>query len=130
MLSPAEFERCRLSWIQALHEATDGQLIAIDGKTLRGSFDKASHKSAIHMIRAWASANLISLRQLEVDAKSNEITAIQNLLDTLQLKGATVTIDAAGCPTAIVGLGSRRSAWSSVIPSVTTRNASLSFTIF
>ena len=101
MLSRAEFERCLLSWIQALHEATDGQVIAIDGKTLRGSFDKASNKSAIHMISAWASANSISLGQLVVDAKSNEITAIPKLLDMLQLKGATVTIDAAGCQTEI-----------------------------
>ena len=101
MLSPAEFERCLLSWIQALHEATDGQVIAIDGKTLRGSFDRASNKSAIHMISAWASANSISLGQLVVDAKSNEITAIPKLLDMLQLKGATVTIDAAGCQTEI-----------------------------
>jgi predicted transposase YbfD/YdcC len=101
MLSPAEFERCLLSWIQALHEATGGQVIAIDGKTLRGSFDKASNKSAIHMISAWASANSISLGQLVVDAKSNEITAIPKLLDMLQLKGATVTIDAAGCQTEI-----------------------------
>ena len=76
MLSPAEFEPCLLSWIQALHEATDGQVIAIDGKTLRGSLDKASNKSAIHMISAWASAHSISLGQLMVDAKSNEITAI------------------------------------------------------
>ena len=63
MLSRAEFDRCLLSWIQALHEATDGQVIVIDGKTLRGSFDKASNKSAIHMISAWASANSISLGQ-------------------------------------------------------------------
>ena len=101
MLSPAEFERCLLSWIQALQQATDGQVIAIDGKTLRGSFDKASGKSAIHMISAWASANSISLGQLVVDAKSNEITAIPKLLDMLQLKGATVTIDAVGCQTEI-----------------------------
>ena len=94
MLSRAEFERCLLSWIEALHEATEGQVIAIDGKTLRGSFDRASNKSAIHMISAWASANSISLGQLVVDAKSNEITAIPKLLDMLQLKGATVTIDA------------------------------------
>ena len=101
MLSPAEFERCLLSWIQALHEATDGQVIAIDGKTLRGSFDKASNTSAFHMISAWASVNSISLGQLVVDAKSNEITAIPKWLDMLQLTGATVTIDAASdgdCP--------------------------------
>jgi len=101
MLSPAEFERCLLSWIQALQVATDGQVIAIDGKTLRGSFDKASSKSAIHMISAWVSANSISLGQLVVDAKSNEITAIPKLLELLQLEGATVTIDAAGCQTEI-----------------------------
>ncbi len=77
-----------------LYEATDGQVIAINGKTLRGSFDEANNKSAIHMISAWASANSISLGQLVVDAKSNEITAIPKLLDMLQLKGATVTIDA------------------------------------
>jgi len=64
MLSRAEFDRCLLSWIQAVHEATDGQVIVIDGKTLRGSFDKASNKSAIHMISAWASANSISLGQM------------------------------------------------------------------
>ena len=63
MLSRAEFDRCLLSWIQSLHEATDGQVIVIDGKTLRDSFDKASNKSAIHMISAWASANSISLGQ-------------------------------------------------------------------
>ena len=84
-----------------LYEATDGQVIAINGKTLRGSFDEANNKSAIHMISAWASANSISLGQLVVDAKSNEITAIPKLLDMLQLKGATVTIDAAGCQTEI-----------------------------
>jgi predicted transposase YbfD/YdcC len=101
MLSPAEFERCLLSWIQALHEVTGGQVIAIDGKTLRGSFDKASSKSAIHMISAWASANSISLGQVVADEKSNEITAIPKLLEMLHLKGATVTIDAIGCQTDI-----------------------------
>ncbi|MBM4012007.1 MAG: ISAs1 family transposase, partial [Planctomycetes bacterium] len=70
MLSPTDFERCLLSWIEALQVATDGQVIAIDGKTLRGSCDKASSKSAIHMISAWVSANSISLGQLVVDAKS------------------------------------------------------------
>lgn len=101
MLSPVEFERCLLSWIQALHEVTGGQVIAIDGKTLRGSFDKASSKSAIHMISAWASANSISLGQVVTAEKSNEITAIPKLLEMLHLKGATVTIDAMGCQTDI-----------------------------
>ena len=60
-IRPAEFEKCLLSWITALHEITDGQLVAIDGKTLRRSFDAASSKTAIHMVSAWATANHISL---------------------------------------------------------------------
>jgi predicted transposase YbfD/YdcC len=94
---PAEFEKCLLSWIAALHEITDGQVIAIDGKTLRRSYDRASSKSAIHMVSAWASANHISLGQVVVDEKSNEITAIPKLLQMLEIKGSLVTIDAMGC---------------------------------
>ena len=78
-IKPAEFEKCLLSWITALHEVTDGQIVAIDGKTLRRSFDKAGSKAAIHMVSAWATANHISLGQVVVDAKSNEITAIPKL---------------------------------------------------
>jgi predicted transposase YbfD/YdcC len=100
-LKPAEFERCLLSWITSLHEVTAGQVVAIDGKTLRGSFDKASGKSAIHMVSAWATANHISLGQVVVDAKSNEITAIPKLLEILEISGSIVTIDAMGCQTAI-----------------------------
>ncbi len=100
-INTAEFERCLVSWITALHEITDGQVIAIDGKTLRRSFDAASNKSAIHMVSAWATANHISLGQVVVDAKSNEITAIPKLLELLELSGAMVTIDAMGCQTEI-----------------------------
>ncbi len=70
-LNPAEFERCLLSWITALHEITEGQIVAIDGKTLRRSFDAASSKSAIHMVSAWATANCISLGQVVVDEHSS-----------------------------------------------------------
>lgn len=100
-LQPAEFEKCLLSWITALHKITDGQVVAIDGKTLRRSFDAASGKSAIHMVSAWATANHISLGQVVVDEKSNEITAIPQLLEILELSGALVTIDAMGCQTEI-----------------------------
>lgn len=96
-IKPAEFEKCLLSWITSLQEITGGQLIAIDGKTLRGSYDKASSKSAIHMVSAWASANHISLGQVVVDAKSNEITAIPKLLELLEISGSLITIDAMGC---------------------------------
>jgi predicted transposase YbfD/YdcC len=100
-IKPAEFERCLLSWITSLHEVTAGQLVAIDGKTLRQSFDKADAKSAIHMVSAWATANHISLGQVVVDEKSNEITAIPKLLDLLAVSGCLVTIDAMGCQTEI-----------------------------
>jgi predicted transposase YbfD/YdcC len=100
-IKPAEFQKCLLSWITALHEISDGQIVAVDGKTLRRSFDAASGKSAIHMVSAWATANLITLGQVVVDAKSNEITAIPKLLEMLELSGALVTIDAMGCQTEI-----------------------------
>jgi len=100
-IKPAEFEKCLLSWITTLHEITDGQVIAIDGKTLRRSFDAASSKGAIHMVSAWATANHISLGQVVVDAKSNEITAIPKLVEMLELSGSLVTIDAMGCQTEI-----------------------------
>jgi len=96
-IKPAEFEKCLLSWITALHEVTGGQVVAIDGKTLRRSFDKAGSKSAIHMVSAWATANSISLGQVVVDEKSNEITAIPKLLEILEISGCLVTIDAMGC---------------------------------
>jgi predicted transposase YbfD/YdcC len=102
-IKPAEFEKCLLRWITALHEVTDGQVVAIDGKTLRRSFDAASSKAAIHMVSAWATANSISLGQVVVDQKSNEITAIPKLLEMLELSGALVTIDAMGCQTEIAG---------------------------
>jgi predicted transposase YbfD/YdcC len=100
-IKPAEFEKCLLSWITAVQEITDGQIIAIDGKTLRRSFDAASNKAAIHMVSAWATANSISLGQVIVDEKSNEITAIPKLLKMLEISGCLVTIDAMGCQTEI-----------------------------
>jgi predicted transposase YbfD/YdcC len=102
-IKPAEFERCLLSWVTSLHEVTDGQLVAIDGKTLRQSFDRADAKSAIHMVSAWATANHISLGQVVVDQKSNEITAIPKLLELLDVSGCLVTIDAMGCQAEIAG---------------------------
>ena len=102
-IKPDEFERCLLSWITSLHEITAGQLVAIDGKTLRQSFDKADAKSAIHMVSAWATANHVSLGQVVVDQKSNEITAIPSLLELLDISGCLVSIDAMGCQVEIAG---------------------------
>ena len=97
-LDPDAFEQRIQLWIHALLGShTEGKHIAIDGKTLRRSFDRASGKAAIHMINAYVHENHAVFGQLKVDDKSNEITAIPSLLEMLQLKDATVTIDAMGC---------------------------------
>jgi predicted transposase YbfD/YdcC len=96
-LDPDEFQRCFLRWVGALQEATNRRVIAIDGKTLRRSFDRAKGKSALHLVHAWATANHLLLGQVAVDEKSNEITAIPKLLRMLEITGAIVTIDAMGC---------------------------------
>jgi predicted transposase YbfD/YdcC len=96
-LDPAAFQRCFVSWMHAVVGASRGRLVAIDGKALRHSFDTAKGKSAIHLVSAWASANHLLLGQQAVADKSNEITAIPELLKLLDLQGALVTIDAMGC---------------------------------
>src|SRR5512144_1534933 len=96
-IDPGAFEKCLLSWMQAVQEITDHRLIAIDGKTLRGSYDRRDGKAAIHMVSAWASENTLSLGQVVVNEKSNEITAIPELLRLLDVSGAVVTLDAMGC---------------------------------
>lgn len=101
LLDPEQFQACFLSWVQAVFEVTEGQVIAVDGKKLRHSYDKASGKAAIHMVSAWATANEVVLGQIKVDDKSNEITAIPALLELLDINGCIVTIDALGCQTEI-----------------------------
>jgi predicted transposase YbfD/YdcC len=96
-LDPDEFQRGFLGWVAAVQEATEQRVIAVDGKTLRRSFDRAKGKSALHLVHAWATANHLLLGQVAVDEKSNEITAIPELLRLLELSGAIVTIDAMGC---------------------------------
>jgi predicted transposase YbfD/YdcC len=96
-LDPLEFQQCFINWVQAVRQLTQGQVIAIDGKTLRHSFDRASGRAAIHLVSAWASANHLVLGQVKVDDKSNEITAIPKLLQLLDVSGCMVTIDAMGC---------------------------------
>ncbi len=96
-LEPEACENCFRSWVNALAASSKGGPIAIDGKTLRRSFDRAHGKAAIHMVSAWATANELCFAQLAIEAKSNEITAIPKLLELLDLKGATVTSDAMGC---------------------------------
>lgn len=96
-LNTKQFANCFTDWIQAVTKATNGDIIAIDGKTLRGSFNSSDGKSAIHMVSAWSSVNGVVLGQEKTAEKSNEITAIPELLNSLAIKGCIVTIDAMGC---------------------------------
>jgi len=96
-LDPGIFEKCLLSWIQTVQELTENRMVAIDGKTLRGSYDREGGRAAIHMVSAWAAENKLSLGQVVVAEKSNEITAIPELLQLLEVSGTLVTIDAMGC---------------------------------
>lgn len=98
-IDPEKFQSCFMSWVQAIHRLTSGQVIAIDGKTVKGT--RRSGQKAIHMVSAWASGNKVILGQLKTDEKSNEITAIPQLLDLLTISGCIVTIDAMGCQTEI-----------------------------
>lgn len=101
LLDAEAFQVRFIRWVEGVFAVTQGQVVAIDGKTVRGSHDKTHGKKAIHLVSAWASQNGIVLGQRKVDDKSNEITAIPELLQLLDLRGCLVTIDALGCQTGI-----------------------------
>jgi predicted transposase YbfD/YdcC len=103
-INPEQFQQSFLGWIKSISNVTEGEVIAIDGKTLRHSYDNAQDQGAIQMVSAWATANRLVLGQVKVDSKSNEITAIPELLKVLSLRGCIVTIDAIGCQKEIVKL--------------------------
>tara|TARA_R110001599_G_scaffold253132_3_gene453360 strand:+ start:133 stop:1269 length:1137 start_codon:yes stop_codon:yes gene_type:complete len=96
-LSPRKVQACFSAWMESCHARTEGQIIAIDGKTLRRSYDKSKRKGAIHMVSAFCVENSLVLAQRQTSEKSNEITAIPELLDLLEVKGCLLTIDAMGC---------------------------------
>ena len=102
LLNPEEFLRCFRLWAESLREALGGQLVNLDGKTLRGAFNFASGKSPLNLVSAWVGANFLVLGQIKVQDDSNEITAIPPLLKLLSLKGCIVTIDAIGTQREIV----------------------------
>lgn len=95
-----QFENCFIEWVNSISEITKGQVIAIDGKTLCGAKSKGK-KSPVHMVSAWANENNLVLGQVRVNEKSNEITAIPELLDKLMIQGNIITIDAMGTQTNI-----------------------------
>jgi predicted transposase YbfD/YdcC len=96
-IKPAAFQACFARWVASLRDATGGQIIAIDGKTLRRSHDRAAGQDPLHLVSAWAAENHLALGQVAVDGKSNEITAIPKLLELIDVTGGIVTIDAMGC---------------------------------
>ena len=101
LLNAPAFEACFFDWVKAVNQVTSGQVIAIDSKELRHSFDSFLGKKAIHLVSAWANENRLILAQRRVDSKTNEITAIPELLEALVVAGCVLTIDAMGCQTAI-----------------------------
>ncbi len=101
-LDPEQLQGCFLNWVKSISCLTKGEIVAIDGKALRHSYDKSNGQAAILMVSAWAQQKGLVLGQRKVDNKSNEITAIPQLLKVLYLKGAIVTIDAMGCQKEIV----------------------------
>lgn len=100
-LDAEQFQQGFLQWVRAVWPASAGEVVAVDGKTLRGSHDRSVGKAAIHLVSAWANERRVVLAQRKVNDKSNEITAIPDVLALLDLTGCTVTIDAMGCQTTI-----------------------------
>ena len=100
-VSARGFEACFASWVRACAEVSEGEVIAIDGKTSRRSHDRRSRKNALHRVSAWSTANGLVLGQRKTEDPSNEIEAIPKLLEVLELKGCIVTIDAMGCQESI-----------------------------
>ena len=96
-LDSQAFEQCFHRWVESITLAIGAQVIPIDGKTVRQSFDRERRQKAIHVISAWASEHRLVLGQIKVDSKSNEITAIPKLLELLDIVGCIITIDAIGC---------------------------------
>lgn len=102
-LNPKSFNTCFMNWMESIREKVEGEVIAIDGKTMRGAKHGKGPKNMPHIVSAWASANGICLGQVKVGEKSNEITAIPELVDAVVATGCTITIDAMGCQKDIAG---------------------------
>ena len=102
MINPNQFRKCFISWTESFRIKKEQEIIAIDGKTMRRTADNALGRKAIHIVSAWADENGIVLGQVKTDEKSNEITAIPELLDLLEIEGCVVTTDAMGTQKEIV----------------------------
>lgn len=100
-LEPQAFQQCFMNWVRAIYDVKRGQVISVDGKTVRRSHDQLSGKEALQMVSAWAEGNHVVLAQRKVGVGQNEIPVIAELLELLELSGCIVTIDAIGCQTDI-----------------------------
>jgi len=96
-LDTEQFQRCFLNWVQAVNEVTKGQVVAVDGKQMRGTQEKMLGQQALNMVSAWACANHLVLGQQPVEEGGSEITTIPEFLTLLELSGCIVTVDALGC---------------------------------
>ena len=101
ILSPEPLGKCFVEWVRSIMDSKNGRVVSIDGKAQRGTTKKGKPHSFVHIVSAWATTEHLTLGQLKVDGKSNEITAIPKLLDMIDIEGAIVTIDAMGCQTTI-----------------------------
>lgn len=103
LLDPVAFEKRFADWTRSVFESTGGDIVSIDGKTLRGSHERRKNKAAVHMVSAWSHKNGVVIGQIKTDDKSNEITAVPELLARLDIAGCIVTLDAMGCQKEIAG---------------------------
>ena len=107
-VDPVKINECFMNWMQAAVSSLKGNIIPIDGKTIRSAFDACKEKTGLHFITAWNVQLGLSFGQVQAPEKSNEITAIPLLLDMLNIEGPIVTIDAMGCQKKIAKKSSRK----------------------
>jgi hypothetical protein len=103
-IEPNEFQKCFTSWVNSITKKLGLEVIAIDGKTLKNSYDRNEKQKTLHIVSAWSTSHQLILGQQKVDKKSNEITAIPALLEMLEIEGTIITIDAMGCQKEIASL--------------------------
>ena len=103
-INTSEFQQCFSSWVNSITEKLGVEVIAIDGKTLKKSYDRNQGQKALHIVSAWSSSHQLVLGQQKVKDKSNEITAIPALIEMLEIEGSIITIDAMGCQKNITSL--------------------------
>jgi len=104
LIEPQQFQECFLSWVNAIVGELELNVIAIDGKTMKQSYDRNYQQKALHIVTAWSSSHQLVLGQKKVHKKSNELTAIPELIEMLEIAGSVITIDAMGCQKDITSL--------------------------